>query len=108
VPIVRDVSPDAVRDLLENPPRAAVAFVRDGEVEIVPVHGRCAADAYRFETDAPLDGREVVLVIDDGPYWFELRGISVRGTARRLAPGRYVLEPRRLVAWDYGTIRDVP
>jgi hypothetical protein len=106
VPVVRDVPTTGVRDLLERPPRAAVAFVRDGEVEIVPVRARCERDAYAFDSDAPLDAREVVLLIDDGPYWFQLRGISVRGTARRLAPGRYALDPRRVDAWDYATIRE--
>jgi hypothetical protein len=108
VRVVRDVSPAALRDLLERPPRAALAFIRDGEAEIVPVHARCEADAFAFDAAVPLDGQEVVLVIDDGPYWFQLRGVSVRGTARQVAPGRYALPARRVVAWDYGTIHEEP
>lgn len=108
MPVVRDVPPGALRDLLERPARATVAFVQDGEAEVLPVRARCLSDAWSFEAYAELDGREVVLVVDDGPYWFQLRGVSVRGTARRLAPGRFALDPRRILAWDYGAIRDQP
>ncbi len=54
------------------------------------------------------------MTVDDGPYWFELRGISVRGVARRgeAPPSRpeagltwYALEPRRVLAWDYAALR---
>jgi hypothetical protein len=57
----------------------------------------------------------VVLVIDAGEYWFELRGLSVRGVATRVdSPGPaetvplawYAIEPRRVLAWDYGAIRE--
>jgi hypothetical protein len=115
--VTRDVEPHRVQDLLDRPPRATVAFVRDGEPELAPARARCEAGAYAFAVaagaGAPLDGLEVVLVIDDGPYWFQLRGLSIRGRAAPLAPppdGRadatwYRLEPRRVLAWDYGTIR---
>lgn len=108
MPVVRDVPLAAVRDLLDHPPRATVVFIRDGEAEIVPVRPRCEMEAYEFDADAELDGREVVLVLDAGPYWFQLRGVSVRGTARRLASGGYALEARRVLAWDYGAIREEP
>lgn len=117
--VTRDVEPAAVRDLLEHPPRATVAFVDHGAVDLLPVSARCSADRHLFRVavaGAPdLENREVVLVIDDGQYWFELRGISVRGVAKRIdapAPGEadgvawYAIEPRRILAWDYGTIRE--
>jgi hypothetical protein len=56
-----------------------------------------------------------VVVIDDGPYFFELCGISVRGVARRIdraeageadALAWYVIEPRRILAWDYDAMRE--
>ncbi len=114
----RDVVPAALPDLLERPPRATVAFVEAGHVDLLPVHARFEGGSYPIGVDpavAPaLDGREVALVIDDGAYWFERRGISARGRARRLEPARpdaegpfawYALEPSRVLAWDYGTPR---
>jgi hypothetical protein len=87
--VTRDVETAAVGDLLDDAPRATLAFVEADEVE-------------------------VVLVRDDGPYWFQLRGITVRGIAKRgvlpiEASGqhliRYSIEPRRVLAWDYGRLR---
>jgi len=117
--VIRDVDPAAVGDLLDHPPRATVAFVDRGVVDLLPVRVRCGADSYRFGVAADpspdLAGREVVLVLDDGPFWFELRGISVRGVATRVDPPEpqaterlawYAIAPRRVLAWDYGTIRE--
>ena len=116
--VSRDVEPAALTDLLEHPPPATVAFVDRDAVDILPVCARFSADTHLFGVAAgvapDLDNREVVLVIDDGPYWFELRGISVRGVAQRVnPPGQggaqrltwYALKPRRILAWDYGSIR---
>jgi hypothetical protein len=55
-----------------------------------------------------------VLVIDDGRYWFQLRGVSVRGIANRIdTPAGaaaqlawYAVETRRVLAWDYGAVRE--
>lgn len=117
--VTRDVEPSALADLLEHPPRATVAFIDRDEVDAVPVRARCRADTNRFgvppEVATDFENREVVLVIDDGPYWFELRGISVRGLARRIAraePGEtdalawYAIDTRRILAWDYAAIRE--
>jgi hypothetical protein len=116
--VTRDVALAAVRDLLEYPRRATVAFVDGSAVALLPVTARCRADTYLVGISADgspsLERREVVLVIDDGPYWFELRGISVRGIAERSAPPVpaaaglvwYAIEPRRVLAWDYGAIRE--
>jgi len=117
--VCRDVEPQAVGDLLENPPRAAVAFVEAEEVEVLPVRARMAGGVHLFAVCADvapdLGGREVVLVRDDGPYWFQLRGISVRGVAARAAAPQdesaeplvwYAIEPRRVLAWDYATLRE--
>jgi hypothetical protein len=117
--VTRDVDPMALRDLLERPPRATVVFVDNDAVDLLPVSARFSGDTHLFavSTDvAPqLENQEVVLVIDDGPYWFELRGVSVRGVARGVdPPGNgtvegvtwYTIEPRRVLAWDYGEIRE--
>jgi hypothetical protein len=116
--VTRDVEPGAVSDLLADPPRGTVAFVEANEVDVLPARAQFEGSVHLFAVgadDAPdLSGREVVLVRDDGPYWFELRGISVRGVARRVAAANaengghlawYTLEPRRVLAWDYGALR---
>jgi len=117
--VTRDVDPSTLKDLLEHPPRATVAFIDREQVDLLPVRARCRAETYRFgvrsDVAADLADREVVLVIDDGPYFFELRGISVRGLARRLDPAQsgeadalawYVIEPRRILAWNYAAMRE--
>ena len=117
--VTRDVEPSTLKVLLEHPPRATLAFVDRNEVDVLPVRARFRADTYRFgvplEVATDFENREVVLVIDDGSYWFDLRGISVRGLARRIdraEPGEtralawYEIEPRRALAWDYGAMRE--
>ena len=113
MPVTRDVELDAVRDLLARPPRASVTFLDGGGVAIVPVRARFAGDrlAVGLPADGPdLAGREVVVLIDDGPWWFRLRGASFRGVARREAEAEglvwWTVEPRRVLAWDYGAIRE--
>jgi hypothetical protein len=115
--VTRDVEVSALRDLLDRPPRATVAFIDGGAVSLLPARARCSVTKHLFGVlpgAAPnLADREVVLIIDDGPYWFEARGISVRGTASRVEPRTsddglvwYAIEPRRVLAWDYGAIRE--
>lgn len=117
--VTRDVDPAAVRDLLDRPPRATVAFVDGGAATLLPARVRLDGDRHLFAVaadEAPaLDQREVVLVIDDGPYWFQLRGFSVRGIARSIdAPTSaeagqlawYAIDTRRVLAWDYGAVRE--
>src|SRR5262245_30843416 len=115
--VTRDVEPSALRGLLERPLRATVALVDEGQVEVLPARYRLRTDAHLIgvprDSAKTLEGREVVLVIDAGAYWFELRGISVRGLARRTDPADgdatdltwYVIDPRRVLGWDYATIR---
>jgi hypothetical protein len=117
--VTRDVAPAALADLFEHPPRASVAFVAGAAVDLLPARASFAAGTHAFgistDVSPDLENREVVLVVDDGPYWFELRGISVRGVATRIdaaEPVRalglawYKIEPRRILAWDYGSIRE--
>jgi hypothetical protein len=57
-----------------------------------------------------LAGREVIVLVDDGPWWFRLRGASFRGVARRDSEAEgvvwWAVAPRRVLAWDYGMIRE--
>jgi hypothetical protein len=102
----RDVTPADVANVGSNPRRATVTFVDDGEPAIVPVRARREDDCWRFAAAAlALDDREVVPLLDDGDWWFELRGVSVRGVARRDGDGWYTVEPRRVLAWSYGSLR---
>ncbi len=117
--VTRDVGVSAARDLLEYPPRATVAFLDHDAVDLLPARARFSADTHLFgvlaDAAPDLENREVVLVVDDGQYWFELRGISVRGVAARVEPPReseterlvwYAIAPQRVLAWDYGAIRE--
>jgi hypothetical protein len=95
------------------------AFISRDQAEVVPARAQYRADTYRFgvlpEVATDLENREVVVVIDDAPYFFELRGISVRGLARRIhraergdeeALAWYVIEPRRILPWNYAAMRE--
>ena len=115
--VTRDVEPEALRDLVTHPPRATVAFMDDGGPELLPARARLDVTPHRFGVAADsapdLHDREVVVVVDDGPYWFQLRGVSVRGTARRATEPAgtvatlawYTLDATRVLAWDYGRVR---
>jgi hypothetical protein len=114
--VIRDVEPAALGDLLEHPPRSTVAFVRDGAPEAVPARARIDGSRWLFAVVADaapdLTGHEIVLIVDDGPYWFQLRGLSIRGLAQATdssdADGLvwYAVTPRRVLAWDYGAVRE--
>lgn len=108
------------RDLLERVPRACVAFASDEgpQAELVTV---------LFKDDRYLVGmpsgtashltvhQEVVLLVDDGVQFFDLRAIYVRGHVQppseveNLADDFFwfEVEPTRTVAWDYARIREV-
>ena len=113
--ITRDVDSAAVRDLLDHPPRATVAFAR-GAAAVLPARAQVDGDRPsrgRGRRGAgPGSGRSAV---DDGWYWFQLRGVSVRGIAHRVdgptgaeaAPlAWYAVDTRRVLAWDYGAVRE--
>jgi hypothetical protein len=117
--VTRDVDLAAVRDLLDQPPRATVAFVNDSSAAVLPARAQVDGDRHLFavavDAAPALDRREIVLVIDDGPYWFQLRGVSVRGIANRVDTPTgavagplawYAVDTRRVLAWDYGAVRE--
>jgi hypothetical protein len=113
--ITRDVEPASLRDLADDPPRATVAFAQGDAVELLPAKVGTRGSVQLFGVvpagSPDLDGREVVLVMDGGSYWFELRGVSVRGVASRVEAGDarlrwYAIAPSRVLAWDYATIRE--
>ena len=115
--ITRDVEATAVADLLLAPPRAALAATVDNEIHVLPISLTVEEPAdptssplmLQLPTGTPdLANRHVVVIVDDGPQWFRLRSLIVRGTAIAIGDRSYRLLPKRVVAWDYGSLRDEP
>ena len=115
--ITRDVEASAVADLALSPPRAALATTVDDEILVLPVSVTLEepvdpASSPRIvqvpEGDPDLAGRNVVVIADDGPQWFRLRSLTVRGIAKAMGDCTYRVVPNRTVAWDYGSLREVP
>jgi len=118
--VTRNIDPGCARDLLERVPRACISFACDHRPQAQPIvlvwhDGRYLAGIPEDADCQPVSGQEVVLLIDEGIYFFDLRAIYIRGQARpaeapRGAPdGRRWFEvvPLKTVAWDYGTLREV-
>jgi hypothetical protein len=106
--ITRTIALDDLSDLVEAPPRAYLAYVVDGAPQAVRVAGR--RDAGRWLVTLPPgasvpDGARVVLLIDDGEFYFELRGVRIRGTLRHAADGAMEVVPEKIITWDYGSMR---
>ena len=115
--ITRDVEASAVADLALSPPRAALATFGDDEILVLPVSvtleesddPATSPRIVRMAEGGPdVAGRDVVVVADDGPQWFRLRSLTVRGIAEALGHCTYRVVPKRTVAWDYGSLREVP
>jgi hypothetical protein len=102
-------------DLLERPARACVGFVRDGQPQLEPVHVSYEDGRYLIGIGsgalAPDPSDEVVLVVDDGVLFFELRAVYVRGVTRSISSVpqeglRWAeVEPRLVSSWNYGRMR---
>jgi hypothetical protein len=102
-------------DLLERPARGCVGFTSDGQPRIEPVHVRYEDGRYLIGIDpgavVPDPSHEVVLVVDDGVLFFELRAVYVRGVVVPAlsipqGPLRWMeVEPSRVSSWNYGRMR---
>lgn len=111
--ITRAVTPADLADLLRSATTATAAWERDGEVEARPVAFRFDRGAYSVGAPAGVlrDGLEIAVVVDAGPWYFDLRGVRVRGRLVRRAeetPGAlewFEVRPEREVAWHYGMLR---
>lgn len=108
------------RDLLECVPRACVAFTSDEGPQVEPVTVLFKDDRYLVgmpsSAASPLTlHEEVVLIVDDGVQFFDLRAIYVRGHVRPLGGAEgpeddffwFEVQPTRTVAWDYACMREV-
>jgi len=118
--ITRNIDLVEVRDLLERVPRACIAFAGDEGPQAEPVTVLFTDDRYLVgmppsAASHPTVHEEVVLLVDEGFQFFDLRAIYVRGHVQALGgverlPGDFfwfAVQPTRTVAWDYGRIREV-
>lgn len=113
--VTRAVRPEDLRALLERPPRATLAFVSAGCIEAIPVAFHWAEGRYLVglpDDATPPTGR-VKLLVDDGSWYFDLRGVWARGAlvaceSPAVAPSGstwFELAPEKTVAWHYGSMR---
>lgn len=120
--VTRDVDPADVRDLLERPPRACISFAGEHGPECAPIvllwrDGRYLVGVREGVVTRPASRQEVVLLVDDGIDWFDLRAIYVRGLLTPVdrpadagagaGHGWFEVVPTKTVAWDYGQLREV-
>ena len=118
--ITLNVDLTEVHDLLERVPRACVAFAGEEGPRVEPVTVLCEEDRYLVcmpsgAANRPTAQQEVVLLIDDGVQFFDLRAIYLRGHV--CPPGAvqgltddffcFEVQPTRSVAWDYARLREV-
>lgn len=116
--ITRRVSPKALGDLLSSPPRATLAFVEGTGIEAQSVSFRHNEGRFWFGVKDPpptglAPGAPVYLLVDDGKFMTELRGVAVAGRLgersndERDQPGIAWFEvmPSRVIAWDYAALR---
>jgi hypothetical protein len=119
--ITRDIDPVDAHDLLERVPRACFSFACDDGPYAQPIafvwrDGRYFAGIPETANHQPAIDQEVVLLVDEGVYFFDLRAIYIRGRVKPIeapdgAPTGCVwfeVIPLKTVAWDYGTLREVP
>ena len=108
------------RDLLERVPRACVTFASAEGPQAEPVTVLFKEDRYLVGMPSSAASHltvheEVVLLIDDGVQFFDLRAIYVRGHVQPLGGleglagdlSWFAVQPTRTVAWDYARIREV-
>ena len=116
--VTRNIDPAEARDLLERVPRASVAFANGDGPSAEPAtvsfqNGRYLVGIAAGASSRPAAGEEVVLLIDEGVLFFDLRAIYIRGTVG-LSAGepqddlfQFSVAPTKIVAWDYGRLREV-
>ncbi len=118
--VTRNIDPDSARDLLEHVPRACIAFADDRGPQAQPSLLVWQNDRYIVGIPETVNRRpgldqEVVLLVDEGVHFFDLRAVYVRG---RLGPAEapqgapaghawFEVVPLKVVAWDYGTLHEV-
>lgn len=116
--ITRDIDPVDAQDLLQHPPRASLAYAGDSGPCALPIAFVWRDGRYLVGLPAPIDlqvDQEVVLLVDAGVRFFDLRAIYIRGRVRPIdSPAKtpadrawFEVLPTKIAAWDYGTLREV-
>ena len=116
--ITRDIDPVDAQDLLERVPRASLAFAGDRGPCAQPIAFVWRDGRYLIGLPATTSlqvDQEVVLLIDEGMQFFDLRAIYIRGRVKPVdapasAPASrawFEVIPLKSVAWDYGTLHEV-
>lgn len=118
--VTRNIGPDSARDLLERVPRACIAF--EGQngpcsqpIALVWRDRRYFVGIPQNADQRPSPGQEIVLLVDEGVHFFDLRAIYIRCRVQPAqppgnAPASHTwIEaiPVKTVAWDYGMLREV-
>lgn len=117
--ISRNITFDQARDLLERGARACLAFASDHGAQAQPVlviwhDARFFVGMPQAAAQKPAPASEVVLLVDEGIHFFDLRALYVRGHAHPVEPPPsapsghtwFELIPLKTVAWDYGTLHE--
>jgi hypothetical protein len=119
--VTRNIDPSSARDLLERVPRACLCFANDHGPQAQPIvlvwhDGRYLVGLLEEADHQPDSDQEVVLLIDEGVHYFDLRALYIRGQVKQAstppeAPAAdctwLEVVPLKTVAWDYGTLREV-
>lgn len=111
--ITRALTAGEMEPFLRAARTATVAWVHDGAIQAAPAAFRYRDGVYELglSPGTMADAMEVSAVVDAGPWYFDLRGVRIRGHARRQRPGDsdlewYAVAPEIEVAWHYGRMRD--
>ncbi len=118
--VTRNIDPSSAQDLLERVPRACLCFASERGPQAQPIlfvwQDRRYLVGLPLEADCqPVSDQEVVLLIDEGVHYFDLRALYIRGQAKPAETPREIQTSRRwwevvplkMVAWDYGMMREV-
>jgi len=116
--LTRDIDLADARDLLERAPRASLAYAQAAGPCALPIAFVWRHDRYFVGLPAPTDlqaDQEVVLLIDEGMHFFDLRAVYLRGRVKPVDPplnapadqAWFEVLPTKVVAWDYGTLHEV-
>ena len=119
--VTRNIDPSSARDLLERVPRTCLCFANDHGPQAQPIvlvwhDGRYLVGLLEEADHQPDSDQEVVLLIDEGVHYFDLRALYIRGQVKQAsappeAPAAdctwLEVVPLKTVAWDYGTLREV-
>jgi hypothetical protein len=106
--ITRAATEADLADLLARPPNTSLAFVTGSGVDATPVAFLYRDGKYLVKPPQGLEtGAEAALLVDEGLYHTELRGVLVRGViGEAAADGWAEVVPARVTAWDYGAMRE--